>query len=146
MHQNNNNNMDNVQKQHKNQIKLGNSVTENAKFIKWLAQTKSSSRRTQIIQGASTDQLLALVETALNVINAKQPFWSRRQRDKLCVHAQLIRKLARTRTPKSARRILIRGEKDQKGGGVPVIALAGILSNVLLPYLSEHLLMGDKNA
>jgi hypothetical protein len=142
MHQNNNN-MDN---QFQKKFTLGNRVTENAKFIKRLARTKSCSRRTQIIYGASTDQLLALVETALNVIKAKQPFWTRRQRDKLCVHAQLIRKLARTRTPKSARRILIRGENNQKGGGVPVIALAGILSNVLLPYLTEHLLMNDQNA
>jgi hypothetical protein len=145
MHQNNNNIMDKVQK-HRPRLTLGNSVTENAKFIKGLARTKSSSYRKQIIQCASTDQLLALVETALNVIKSNRPFWTRRQRDKLCVHAHLIRKLARTRTPKSARRILIRGEKDQKGGGIPVIALAGILSNVLLPYLTEHLLMDDKNA
>jgi hypothetical protein len=88
------------------------------------------------------------VETALNVIKAKQPFWTRHQRDKLCTHAQLIRKLARTRTPKSARRILIRGENqhEQKGGGIPVIALAGILSNVLLPYLTQNLLMDGDNA
>jgi hypothetical protein len=134
--------------QQKHGIPLGNSIIENAKFIKRLARTKSSRRRTQIIQGANTDQLLALVETALNVIKAKQPFWTRHQRGKLYMHAQLIRKLARTRTPKSARRILLCGENqhEQKGGGIPVIALAGILSNVLLPYLTQHLLMEGDNA
>jgi NifU-like protein involved in Fe-S cluster formation len=63
--------------QQKHGFSLGNSIIENAKFIKRLARTKSTSRRTQIIYGASTDQLLALVETALNVIKAKQPFWTR---------------------------------------------------------------------
>jgi Flp pilus assembly protein TadB len=131
-------------------LALGTTIISNANFLHRLSKTRSTQRRSRMLQSASAEQLLALVETAMNILRARRPFWTRRQSQKLCKQAQLIRQLARARTPISARRLLIRGEEphqlrqqqqQQQGEGVPALAipLASILSSVLIPYITDYI-------
>jgi hypothetical protein len=102
---------------------IGQRVLANYDFIRALCRTRSSNKTDRLLKAASEDQLLTLVEVALNVLKSRFPL-NPRQRQKLLPLADTVRRLSRSRSAKSARVII------QKGGNP-------LLSALLLPIAIE---------
>ena len=115
-------------------IKTSKLISENAKFVKTLATARSRHRRKHLIHNASTNQLLALVEIALNLLRGRVPIRAN-QKQKLGTHASDIRRLARVRSDKTARKVLLKSE--QQGSGP--FAVASIISRLVVPFLIDAL-------
>ena len=120
--------------------KIGEIIPRNREFLESLAKTQSSHKRRRIIRSAGIEELLSLVEIALNIRKNSIPL-RHNQLEKLKCQAGPIRILSRVRTPRSARRILLNSEKGiggQQSGRGP-LAIAGLISSILIPLISEHL-------
>jgi hypothetical protein len=102
---------------------VGSFIIENKNFLRNLVRTKSEKKRAQMIHEATTDQLLAIAETALNVLKGRLPLTSK-QRERLVPYANFVRKLARSRRENSARNVI------QVGGGP-------LLASLITPVLIE---------
>lgn len=101
---------------------VGDIVRKNSAFLRRLATTKSEKIRKRLLNGATSEQILALVEICVNILKFR--FRLRNlQRHKLAMHAPVVRKLGRARSEKTARRIL------QTGGG-------NMFGSLILPVLS----------
>jgi hypothetical protein len=131
-------------------IGFGRLVTNQAQFLRGLSHEKNPHGRRQLFKSAKFDELAALVDIAYNVRYAPIPFWNRRQRDQLCGQATLVRKLARVRSPKSVRRLLLGSENTkqqpqhqniyQNGRGpTAILPIASLLANIVLPYITDRL-------
>jgi len=101
---------------------VGESILRNKVFLRQLALTKSPAKRRELLEKATRDELLAVLETCVNVLQFGFPL-SAAQRKKLAPHAPYLRRLSRVRTERGVRRVL------QTGG-------AGVFSALLLPVLS----------
>ena len=115
----------------------------NSDFIIGLGKTSSARKRMRLIHNATTDQLLALIESAWNILNNRKFCLKKRQLHRLRDSANNIRALSRARTAKTARKILLESESlnnNQIGKGLPatVIPVAGLLANILLPLLIRN--------
>ena len=112
---------------------VGDSVMRNKVFLRKLALTKSPAKRKQMIDNATRDELLAILECSYNILNFNFKLRPA-QRKKLAPHAAYLRKLSRTKSEKNVRRILQRG-----GGGVFSALLLPVLSTVVGSLISSHL-------
>ena len=104
---------------------IGERVLRHYDFLRRLARTTSEKKRTQMLHSATEEELLSLVEIALNVLKSHF-FISHKQKEKLVPHATAVRKLGSARTAKGARKALLIGN----GAAVsplltPVLAVAG---------------------
>jgi len=107
-------------------------LEKNASFLNSiLAKPKSRKSINEIVSKASEEQLLCLVEICLNLLKGRLPF-HRNRINNLQNQAALLRKISRTRSASSARRLLI-----QKGGGFPPVA--GLLASIAFPLIVEYL-------
>lgn len=106
--------------------KISQLIFDNAEFLKALARTRSIRKRKRLLKYAGADQLLALVEICLNILLARFRLTTR-QRKRLLPHAEFVRKLARRRTERSARQLLV-----QKGSGI-----GGLFASLLTPIIIE---------
>jgi hypothetical protein len=114
-------------------IEVGKCIRSNLHFIKNLAQnSKNPNQIINLIKTAKSEQLLALVEIALNLLRSRIPSIGRSKLRRLTHRADQIRRLSRTHSPQSARKVLL-----QSGKGLPVIA--GILASTILPILVENI-------
>lgn len=95
---------------------IGPIVMRNLNFLKKLTSTRSCRQRNALIQNASRDNLLSLVDVCFNVLEANIPL-SRQRKTALRKHAELIRSISECRSPKRARETLL------KGGSFPFISL-----------------------
>jgi hypothetical protein len=110
---------------------VGRKICDNIHFLKTLAKSKSERKRRKLLKKASTDELLSIVESALNIIKANFHLTTR-QRRKILPHAEFVRQLARVRSEKGAKQII------QRGDGA---AFAAILVPILIEafrYLSTQ--------
>ena len=112
-------------------------VQDNAKFLYTLSAARSPNRRISLIQTANTEELLALVEIALNVLKSRIPVRAQ-QKERLKAQAASIRHLSRTRNSDFARKILLSSERDNQQGKGPIGA-AILLANIIVPFLKELL-------
>lgn len=103
-------------------------IKENEAFLKKIASTKSEKRKNKLIQSASGDQILAILEIIHNILKTNLVL-SRKQKKKLANYADYYRSIARARTEKTARK------RIQEGSG---IALGAILIPAL-SILAQHL-------
>jgi len=101
---------------------VGDCIKRNKVFLRKLALAKSPTKRKFLLENATHDELLAVLETCWNVLNFRFPMKAD-QRRRLAPHAPYLRKLARSRSERNVRRIL------QRGGG-------SVFSALLLPVLS----------
>ena len=101
---------------------VGPSVLSNKDFLTRLCRTTSENKRLRMINEASTEQLLAIAEIALNVLKGRLPL-TNKQRQRLIPYADYVRRLSRARSVTSARHVV------QVGGG-PL--LASLIAPVLL--------------
>lgn len=104
-------------------LDVGERVLRNYHWLRRLTRTRSHARRLRIISEASTDQLLALVEVAANLVRRRFPL-NVRQRERLAPFADAVRRLARARSERTAKALV------QKGEG-------GMLAAFLVPVLLE---------
>lgn len=102
---------------------VGQRVLDNYDFIRVLSSTRSPMKCTRLISGASDDQLLAIVEVALNILKSRFQLKPSQKR-RLVPLASEIRRLSRARTANTARQIV-------QIGGNP------LLSALLVPVVLE---------
>lgn len=116
---------------------LGNRVINNFGFLYELYSCRTVRERWEMLQEASRDQLLALVEICSNV-NRRNFRLTTRQFRRLKKHWLFLQSLGRVRKPHRAMHVLQKGEgvtrhgiplKDQRG--------TGFVPAVLLPILVE---------
>ena len=86
---------------------VGSVVLDNVNFLSKLATSNSSSIRREMILGATRAQLLAILETCINILRFRFPL-SRQQKKRLKPYAALIRLVARKRTAEGVRDALMR--------------------------------------
>ena len=86
-------------------------VHKNAKFLHTLSSARSPNRRLSLVQTADAEELLTLVEVALNILKSRIPIRAQ-QKERLKQQAAAIRRLSRTRNSNSARKILLSSERD----------------------------------
>ena len=105
---------------------VGMVVCDNLDFLKRLAKTKSIKKRRRILKNATTDQLLALAEISLNICIGRFPITTR-QKKRMMPHVSFVRRMARLRSEKGARRFVV-----QKGGALPIGLFASLLTPIIL--------------
>ena len=113
--------------------KIGPRISKNFKFLKTLGKTRSKNKRSKLINLASADELLSIVEIAINILKANFNL-TKRQRNKLVPFADLVRKISRSRSEKTARKLI------QRGGNI-----APFIASLLLPILI-NLIAPSKNS
>ena len=118
-------------------LSLSPLIKSNSQFIKSIASARSQERRKHLLRAATRDQLLTLVEIALNLLRSRIPIRAN-QKSRLQPAAVGIRRLSRVRSEKAARKILLESEHRQQQGKGP-IAIAGLVSKLLLPFLVDLL-------
>lgn len=84
---------------------VGSVIKVNLDFLTKLALTKSQQVRMELIQNATQEELLAILETCINVLKFRFPL-KQCQKNRLRPHAARIRQVARKRTPDGVRKIL----------------------------------------
>lgn len=100
-------------------------IVKNTPFLYRLAKTaRANKKRLELIQQASAEQLLCIVEICLNILRSRVPL-TRSQLGKLAEHAELIRKVSRARTERTARRLLLTGK------GLPAALLVKALRRLV---------------
>lgn len=110
---------------------VGVIVVRNISFLRRLAKTKSDKIRRQLLENATADQLLAIVEICTNILKFRVQLRAQ-QRRKLALHAPIVRQLSRARSEKTARRILQTGSGNMLGPLIlPVLsaAVASLISS-----------------
>lgn len=109
---------------------MDSKIFKNYQFLETLCKTKSINKRNQLIENASPEELLCVVEICLNLLKTYN--LSPKQKRKLIPYADYVRKLSRAKTERSARQII------QKGSG-PVLAaiLAPIISEISRVLISK---------
>ena len=126
-------------------LSIGRRIINNSDFFRQLSVPNGKQQHhTYMLQKASADQLLAIVEACFNMLKARVPL-TKAQRNALGKNARSIRTLSRVRTHEAARRILLQSQQKrptQQGRGLPAMALAGLVSSILFPLINQYI---DKN-
>jgi hypothetical protein len=112
-----------------------NRVINNIDFLKQLSTSKLNLRQ-ELVGKATNDQLFTLIECCFNILRARVPLDTLQKR-KLLRHVKIIRKLARTRSPRSARQLLTGAKNGQTGRGV--LLAAALISSIILPFIHQHI-------
>ena len=114
----------------KQNLKIGDNICKNIDFLKRISRSKSERRQKRILKHATSGELLAIVESALNIVKSRFNL-TNRQKNKIVPHTEFIRRLTRVRSEKSARQLV------QKGRGV---VLPAILTPIIISALKQILL------
>lgn len=109
--------------------KFSSEVKENTAFLKKLASTRSEQKKNELIENATADQILAIVEICANILSFSFKLTNKQKR-RLAQYADFYREIAKSRSEKTARK------RIQQGSG---IALGAVLIPVL-SVLAQHLL------
>ena len=107
----------------------GERVTRNYAFLRRLARTTSEKKRLHLLNEASEEEMLTLVEIAVNILKSRF-FISKKQKDKLIPHSAAVRKLGSARTLNGPRQAVHIGNGAALAPLLtPVLAVAGRLAN-----------------
>ena len=112
---------------------IGPLILKNYSFLKNLCRTKSNKKRCGLLNNASREQLLSLVEVCSNILSDNFQL-SKRQKARLIPHANTIRRLARARSERGAKKII----REQTGSGAPAV-FASLLAPVIVEA-AQHLI------
>ncbi|KAL3119383.1 hypothetical protein niasHT_003991 [Heterodera trifolii] len=102
-------------------------LARNESFLETLCNAKKVNH---LIRDATDEQLLCLVEICLNILKGRVPLRTQHL-NKLKAHALVLRRLARTRCSRSAKKVLL-----QHGDGLP--AIMGLIASIALPLIADH--------
>ena len=105
-------------------LQVGNNICNNITFLTKLARSKSDQKRRRLLKKATSQELLAIVESALNIVKSRFNLTTQ-QRHRIIPYTGYIRKLSRIRSESGAKRLI------QKGNGI------GALAAVLTPITIE---------
>lgn len=115
-----------MNKQH---INPSSNIKQNSKFLIQLGGAYRSKKLSNtLLQKASSQELLSIVEICWNILRERLPI-TVKQRKQLIKKAPLIRKISRIRSEKSAKNLF------QTGRGIP--AAAALVASLIIPLLSE---------
>lgn len=117
---------------------IGSRALGHADFLRRLAKCKSRKSARELFNSASSDQLLAIVEIALNLVRDRY-LLSPIARRKLRCYSRDINTLARKRSDTTARQWCL-NNAPQSGRGVPAL-----LASVLVPIIAEKLISYLRN-
>ena len=108
------------------------SVVDNLLFLKKISKTKSPKNRQRYLKLATTNELLAIIECAYNILKGRFRLTSR-QKNRLAPQIDIVRRIGRARSPRGLHSIL------QKGGGLAALPafLAPIIFEVIRSQLSS---------
>jgi superfamily I DNA/RNA helicase len=110
---------------------IGERVIKNFNFLKKIAKTHSTKKWKTLINDANTDELLSLTEISSNILSGQFKL-TKKQREKLLPFANYIRKIAKARSEKGARKLY----SNQEGGQ----AVLGALLGPILVEAAHHLI------
>ena len=113
---------------HNKHLEIGENICNNIPFLKTLSKSKSERKRSHILRAATNQELLAIVESALNIVRGRFGI-SARQKSRIDPYKNYIRRLARIRSERGARRLV------QKGNGIG--AFAAFLTPVILEAIRQ---------
>jgi hypothetical protein len=116
-------------------VRIGQTVCDCKNFIVKLAKIKSSRKCRRMLKDCTMKELLALAEICLNIASSNFPL-STRQKKRLMPHADFIRRMARLRSEKGARKLVV-----QQGSGAPAV-FAALLTPILID-LARNLIKGE---
>ena len=120
-----------------NLIEFSPNLKENLNFLKKIRENgRSHLKIRQILLGATDEELLTLVEICFNLLKSRIPL-SKRHHSLLKRQANVVRKLARSRSASTSKSLLLKSI-GQKGDGLPLIP--GILASIVLPILTDTIL------
>jgi hypothetical protein len=119
----------------KENVRIGSTVCDCKDFITKLSKIKSSKKCHRLLKHSSRNELLALAEICLNIVSSNFPLTTR-QKKRLMPHAGFIRKMARMRSEKGARKLVV-----QQGSGAPAV-FAALLTPILID-LAQKLIKGE---
>ncbi len=122
-----------------NTSRRGDSVVRNADFLRQLARCRSYKSTRHLIDQASIDQLLCIVEICLNLVKDRLVL-PRRLSRRLQPHVDTINQLARRRSAQSTRRLIL-STQPQVGRGVPAL-----VASVLVPLVADWVIEKFKEA
>ena len=94
----------------------------NRELLKRLKNEKSKVIRQNILQSASRDFIICLVECISSILKKKVPL-SPKQQNKLAKHAKILRQISNVRSEQKARQLLV-----QKGGAFLPLLLPPLLT------------------
>uniref|UniRef100_A0A183BNZ8 Uncharacterized protein n=1 Tax=Globodera pallida TaxID=36090 RepID=A0A183BNZ8_GLOPA len=108
-------------------------------FFQQLRACRSQNRYRALIANANSEQLLCLVECALNILRSRVPIPGRHLHQ-LKRQAASVRQLSKLRSRRGVRQHLLRKPpvSQQSGRGLP--ALVGVLASVIVPALLQRAL------
>jgi hypothetical protein len=107
-------------------------IYENLDFLKKISKIRSVKKRNALLAEASTAEILSLLEITINILKFRVKLNSK-QRRKLMVYADYLRKLGRKRTEKSVRETLQTGE----GAILPALIIP-IIAQAVASYLNNR--------
>ena len=113
---------------HNANLKIGQNICNNIKFLKKISKSKSERNRRRLLKTATNNELLSIIESALNIVKGRFNITSR-QRTRIDPYKDFVRKLARIRSERTARRLV------QKGSGIG--AFAAILTPIIIEALRQ---------
>jgi hypothetical protein len=105
-------------------------IIKNQDFLQKICRTKSNKRRTKLLQAASDDQLLAIVDICHNIIKGNLNI-KNSKRKKLALTGDYYRAISRSRSPRTTL------HRIQSGGN---IGLIGAIIAPVLGALAQNLL------
>ena len=106
-------------------------IEKNVNFLNSVCESKKSRKiMNEILLNASAEQLLCFVEICFNLLKGRLPF-HRNRINNLQKHANILRKISRSRSASSTRCLL------QQGNGI--YPLAGILASLVLPLITDKI-------
>ena len=104
-------------------------IVRNKDFLQELTSTRSEKEKNQLIREATAEQILAIIEICINILNFNYTL-TKTQRRKLAKYADFYRSLARIKSEKGARK------KLQEGRGI----ILGTLLTPIIETLAEQLI------
>ena len=112
-------------------------IVKNESFLQKICSSRRKrSQQQQFIRDTTDEQLLCLVEICTNILKGRVPP-RKKHLKKLQHHAHVLRRLARTRCSRSAKRVLLQ-HPQQEGKGLP--AIAGLLTSIVMPIITNALM------
>lgn len=121
------------------QPQIGKLIYENSNFLCKLSKTKSIPKCRSLLRNASSDQLLSLIEIALNIVTSHFKLTTR-QRNRLLPYANFVRCMSRIRSERGARHLFY-----QKGNGFPIGLLASLVTPVLVELARKVINTGESS-
>lgn len=109
------------------QVKISQTVCDSKPFLCALTHTKSIRKRKRLLRKATTNQLLAIAEICLNIVQSRFQLTTR-QKKRLLPYANFVRRMSRVRSERGARQLLY----NQTGEGLP-----GLFAALITPILVE---------